>query len=341
VAKTLKSNEDGEERERIPFAKPYFGDDLNRQRMLDKIADILYEPSGERGKVSNGENCRKLEEEVCRIHGADRAFVCSSCTQGMMLMLGACGANGLCQTQSFTWPSTVIAANVQGSQIVPHDIDYEHWAVMHYPTHHKKSYALAVDTFGCDARPTSDVPLFYDRAHSLGVRFKHIGLASAISFSPSKLLTAGEGGAVLTNSARFVEAIAEARNMTSRLSEFSAIVALEGLKNIDALLEWKKETYEHYKRAFPMFEFQGGSGNHQVIGMLMESGEQRDRLMKALNDEIEFKAYYVPVHRKYQARVKLDLPITEDVANRILCLPSWFGVDRDYIIDRIKGVLNL
>ena len=308
---------------------------------MDKIADILYEPSGERGKVSNGENCRKLEEEVCRIHGADHAVVCSSCTQGMMLMLGACGAKGLCQTQSFTWPSTVIAANVQGSQIVPHDIDYEHWAVMHYPTHRNESYALAVDTFGCDARPTSDVPLFYDRAHSLGVRFKHMGLASAISFSPSKILTAGEGGAVLTNSKRFVEALTEARNMTSRLSEFSAIIALNNLRSLDHLLEWKKETYGRYKRAFNMFEFQGGDGNHQVIGMLLESREQRERLLSVLKDEIEFKAYYEPVHRKYQARVRLELPITEDVANRIVCLPSWYGVDRDYIIDRIKEALGL
>ena len=328
-------------RSRVPFAKPYFGDGLEKQRILDKIADILYEPSGERGKVSNGENCRRLEEEVCRIHGADHAIVCSCCTQGMMLMLGACGAKGLCQTQSFTWPSTVIAANVQGSQIVPHDIDYEHWAVMHYPSHHKESYALAVDTFGCDARPTSDVPLFYDRAHSLGVRFKHMGLASAISFSPSKLLTAGEGGAVLTNSKKFVAAITEARNMTARLSEFQAIIALNSLRNLDLLLEWKKETYARYKQAFPMFEFQGGDGNHQVIGMLMESREQRERLLKVLQDEIEFKAYYEPVHRKYQARVRLELPITEDIANRILCLPSWFGVDRDYIIDRIKESLDL
>ena len=329
------------ERSRVPFAKPYFGDGLEKQRILDKIADILYEPSGARGKVSNGENCRKLEEEVCRIHGADHAIVCSSCTQGMMFMLGACGARGLCQTQSFTWPSTVIAANVQGSQIVPHDIDYEHWAVMHYPTHRNESYALAVDTFGCDARPTSDVPLFYDRAHSLGVKFKHLGLASAISFSPSKILTAGEGGAVLTNSKRFVEALTEARNMTSRLSEFQAIIALNNLRSLDRLLEWKRETYGRYKQAFNMFEFQGGDGNHQVIGMLLESKEQRERLLKVLQDEIEFKAYYEPVHRKYQARVRLELPITEDVANRIVCLPSWFGVDRDYIIDRIKEALRL
>lgn len=46
--------------------------------------------------------------------------------------------------------------------------------------------------------------------------------------------------------------------MTSRLSEFQAIIALNNLRSLDRLLEWKKETYGRYKQAFNMFEFQGG-----------------------------------------------------------------------------------
>lgn len=328
---------------KIPFARPYLGQQTERTLLSVDIGHLIencVDPEMD-VSVSNGENCRKLEETICRIHGADHAVVCSSCTQGMMFMLGACGAKGLCQTQSFTWPSTIVAANLQGHEIRPGDIDYEKWAVPRYPMHTKASYALAVDTFGCDVCPVSDVPLFYDRAHSLGVRFKHLGVASAISFSPSKLVTAGEGGAVLTNNERFVKPLTEARNMISRMNEMQALTVLHGLRNLDLLLNWKKETYDIYKRSFPQFQFQEGTGNHQVIGMLLDSKEQRDRVLEALKDEMLFKAYYEPVHLKWgSTKARFDLPVTEDVARRILCLPSWYGLDRHHVVDRIKAVLE-
>jgi len=48
------------------------------------------------------------------------------------------------------------------------DVDYDSWSVKHYPQNSQPTIALAVDTFGNDDNPTSDVSIFYDRAHSLG-----------------------------------------------------------------------------------------------------------------------------------------------------------------------------
>jgi len=324
---------------KIPFARPYMGEKTERTLLavdIGHLIDDCVDPEVDI-MLSNGDNCRKLEEVLAKMHGADHAIVTSSCTQALSIMLGACGSKGLCQTQSFTWPSTVVAANIQGHEIKLHDIDLEKWAVLEYPPHRSAAYALAVDTFGCDVNPLSEVPVFYDRAHSLGVRFKHMGLASAISFSPSKLMTAGEGGCILTNTKRFVGAITGARDLMSRMTEMQALVLLHGLRNLDTLLEWKRDTYHLYKKAFPEFQFQTGNGNHQVIGMLMESNKQRDLLVSALRDEIEFKTYYEPVHLKWGSqRMIFDLPVTEDVFRRILVLPSWYQCPRDHVIQRIK-----
>jgi hypothetical protein len=125
------------------------------------------------------------------------------------------------------------------------------------------------------------------------------------------------------------------------MTEVQALTILHGLKNLDTLLEWKKETYDKYKQVFSQFQFQSGEGNHQVIGMLLDSKVQRDGVMDALKDEIMFKAYYEPVHLKWgSSRIRFDLPVTEDVGRRILCLPSWYGLDRDHVVERIKAVLE-
>lgn len=329
---------DTKKRYLVPFAVPYHGGCEGENRIADSIAFALHN-----GQESNGENCRAFEEQVAKISGADYAIATNNCTQAMMVMLATCARDKvrLGRMPSFTWPSTLIAMNAQKypEGVVLDDIEYGSWNISVFRPHSRPSIALAVDTFGNDSNPVSDVPIFFDRAHSLGVRFRQIGMASALSFSPSKLVTAGEGGMILTNSRAFVEGMVNARNMTCRMDEKAAIEGLEGLDHLQKLLEWKSETYDRYRKAFPDFQFQEGQNwNHQVIGMLLDSHQQQDKLLKGC-PEIEFKAYYVPIHRSFS--YKKSLPVTEDVADRIVCLPSWYKVDREYVIRRIKETLGL
>jgi dTDP-4-amino-4,6-dideoxygalactose transaminase len=143
---------------------------------------------------------------------------------------------------------------------------------------------------------------------------------------------------MLTNLKRYVEALSNARDLMSRMPETNAMVGVHALRKLPELLQWKQDSYNKYKMAFPDFQFQEGEGNHQVIGMLMDSKEQRDKVFDMLKDEIEFKTYYEPLHLKNKQ--SSPLPTTEDVFNRILCLPSWYKVDIDYIIESIWGVLE-
>ena len=56
------------------------------------------------------------------------------------------------------------------------------------------------------------------------------------------------------------------------------------------------------------------------------------------NPDVEFKAYYEPMHLKYKGNIKL--PVTEDIARRIICLPSWYKVDRQKVIETVKKVIE-
>lgn len=324
----------------IPFARPYINE-ATQERIEKRIHEMLADTQ-KGGKISNGENVRALEKKVAEISGAEDAIACSSCTQAMAIALGASGVRGTCWTQSFTWDSTAVAANLAGASEVKFlEIDPERWAVKEYyarASGQEQGFTLAVDTFGAQFEPISYLPVFYDRAHSLGVKFRHIGLASILSFSPSKIITGGEGGMILCNRPKFAEAMRNARDLISRMTEANAIIALENLWHLDMMLAWKKETYEMYRNALPQLQFQVGDGNHQVIGALFPNKELRDKVMNTLKDDIEFKAYYKPLHLRNKQSPAM--PTTEDIYNRILCLPSWYGVERTFVIDAITDVIN-
>jgi hypothetical protein len=130
----------------------------------------------------------------------------------------------------------------------------------------------------------------------------------------------------------------DVRDLISRMSEANAIMVMEGLPYLTTLLEWKKDSYNLYKKAFPEFQFQVcQNSNHQVIGMLLDSHEQQQKLM--MDGRVEFKAYYEPMHIKFHGNVKL--PVTEDVSRRIICLPSWYRVDREKVVNIVKETLGL
>lgn len=324
---------------KIPFARPHIPEQTRRD--IERRIGAMLDNTQTTGKISNGEAVRELEMRVAEISGADEAIACSSCTQAMAIALGASGARGTCYTQSFTWDSTAIAANMQGSMVKFIEIDPERWAVKEYYARgsgSEQGYTLAVDTFGTEFEPISYLPVFYDRAHSLGVKFRHLGLASIVSLSPSKIVTGGEGGVILCNRPKFAEAMRNARDLISRMSEANAIIALENIKNLDEMLAWKKETFEMYKSGLPQLQFQVGDGNHQVIGALFPTQALRDKVVETLKDDIEFKVYYKPLHLRNKESP--PMPVTEDVYSRILCLPSWKGVERSFVIDAITDVIN-
>jgi dTDP-4-amino-4,6-dideoxygalactose transaminase len=330
--------------DKIPFARPHITD-MMVENIEMKIGATLRGAARGEARLSNGGYVEELEEKVAKMSGSDFAVACSSCTQAMVLGLGACGAHSeQGYTASFTWDSTAIAMTMQGTHVNMLDIDLEKWVVPVYEyggdARAGGGYAVAVDTFGLQYNPVSRVPLFYDRAHSLGQRFREIGLASFLSFSPSKIVTAGEGGMILCNKKRFVDAMRNGRNIMTRMPEANAIVALEGIKHIGELLDWKKDTYNFYKQRLPfIFQDCTGGSNHQVIGMLLDTHDQQEKLRQM--QDIEMRFYYEPLHKRSATFEAGQLPNTMSVYERIVCLPSWMGVDREYIVKRIKETLEV
>lgn len=165
-----------------------------------------------------GPKITELEKRLCELTGAKYAVVCSSDTAALHI---ACMAAGVSEgDEVITTPITFLAsANCAvycGGKPVFADIDPENYNIsvkaVRAAITDKTKAIVAVDYTGqaVDLDPLMDICrekgiiLIEDAAHSIGTRYKgrpvgSIADMTTFSFHPVKTVTAGEGGAVLTD----------------------------------------------------------------------------------------------------------------------------------------------
>ncbi|MDD5564741.1 MAG: DegT/DnrJ/EryC1/StrS family aminotransferase, partial [Thermoanaerobaculaceae bacterium] len=173
-----------------------------------------------------------------------------------------------------------------------------------------------------------NLKLIFDAAHGLGSIYKGkkvgcFGDAESFSLSPTKLLTTGEGGIVTTNSddiASFVRAgrtygdlgsyDPEFSGLSSRMTEFSALLGIEGLDILEENAGRRNKIAGLYKELLsemPGVSFQkidkALRSSYKDFSILIDEaafGLTRDALFDSLAAEnINAKKYFCPpVHRQ-------------------------------------------
>ena len=212
--------------------------------------------------------------------------------------------------------------------------------------------------------------LIFDAAHGFGASRQgravgSFGDAEVFSLSPTKLLTSGEGGLIATPHDDVARSLRSGRDygnsgdydtqfvgLNARMSELHAALALESLSDIDARIARRRELGRRYSRhvdEIPGLRSQAADDGDDVtykaysIVVEPEYGVERDVLVDALRAEgIETRRYFSPaVHEQkpYEASAAADLPVSTDLARRIVTLPIWPGMS-DTDVDTIADVLT-
>ncbi|CAA9260826.1 MAG: Aminotransferase, DegT/DnrJ/EryC1/StrS family [uncultured Acidimicrobiales bacterium] len=215
--------------------------------------------------------------------------------------------------------------------------------------------------------------LVFDAAHALGSiaggrPVGSSGEAEVFSFHATKLCNAFEGGAVATNDARLAAALAEARNfgfagedeisglgINAKMSEVSAAMGLVSLDALDHFVHAHRTNHEHYRVGLA-----GGRGvtlrdpdsratptrPYVVIEVEDEAGLSRDELLAVLRAEnVLARRYFfpgchrVPPYRDDPRSSPVPLPVTEQVLDRVLVLPTGTATSTP-AIDRICEVVR-
>jgi len=278
--------------------------------------DIDYYVPNLNGMLSNKDYTRFLEEGIKDLYDVEHAIACSSCSIGLLITLQAIHQItklGYMVTPAFAWFSSKWAIRTANLDCIMEDIDRETWLMNDIGYNQ-----LLVHTFG-NIVESKGKNTIYDGAHALGSKIKDFGLATVFSLAPSKLITSCEGGVIVTNNSELAGKITQLRDKVSRMSELNALWGLKTLERLDDVLTWKKECRKYYEKNLPgQFQKIPIDSNHATIGFLTDM---------EMPSGIEFKKYYEPLEK--------GLKNTDYVYRKIICLPSYYGVDYEKVVELI------
>ena len=220
------------------------------------------------------------------------------------------------------------------------------------------------------------VKIIYDAAHAFGV-FNHVecvdrvekksighcGDMSMFSFHPTKLFHSCEGGLLVFKDTKVQEKLHELRNFAihgelsctdvgtnAKMNELQALMGLECLKKIDDLLDYRQKVYSAYAEVFsdcPEVKLVPYSQNKAYVSVLFKDFETRERVYAELQEKCNVfsRRYFYPLLTDFApyAYAKGTCPIAEDLAPRVLTLPTYYGLsleDVKSIAESIKEIIS-
>ena len=189
-----------------------------------------------------------------------------------------------------------------------------------------------------------NIPIIEDSAQSLGTTYKkkHTGTffeMGCYSMYPAKVMTAGEGGFIVTNSKKLRDKLLMIRNhgmvhgydtkifgLNLRLPEINAAIGTIQMKKLPNFLKSRKKNAEFLSTLISDLKIKlpQQRKNENVNWYLYTiATEKRDRLLKKLNEKgIGAASYYpTPVHQTPFYKQKTKLPVTTWAASHVVSLP--------------------
>jgi len=344
------------------------------------------------GTITAGKLVGLLEEEVARFTETDYAVAVSSCTSALILALAALD---LPEGSEVVVPSFTFGATVQPllwNRLTPVYVDCLPGTMTVDPDQVSRAIGpgttaiCAVTIYGLPADLDAltqisrkhGIPLILDSAQGLGSTFEQrptggFGLCEAFSMSPTKVVTAVEGGMVTTNNHDLAAKVRSMRDygkgpdgeemifngLSARMSELHAAVGLLSLRNAEKLIRSRGRLIRDYReeaanlpgcRVQEYPENRTTSGNYFVLLIGPDAKATRDGVLQGLNaQDIQGKRYFhPPIHeqnafRNRPHRIVGDLKNTRSAASEALALPLYSHMTHDEqqrVIDALKDILT-
>ncbi len=221
--------------------------------------------------------------------------------------------------------------------------------------------------------------LFEDAAHAHGSVLDNrkagaFGDAAAFSFFPTKVMTSGEGGMIVTNSETIRDEALIYRDQGKmdpsanlhgrlgynwRLSEPHAIIGLSQLRRLNEFIEARNRIAKIYDKGLETIRGisvvkvpENSVCNYYKYIAMLEPGIERSDLKKELREKFDVgltgEVYELPCHLQPIFKSLCgckggDFPIAEDICSRHICLPMFVTMTEnqaEYVVDAISQVIS-
>ena len=368
----------------VPAAKIQFLPE-DRVWISDRIQEVLAS-----GQLTLGKYGAEFEKEFAKQCGVRHAIAVNSGTSSLEIMfrsLGVAGKKVIVPTNTFF--ATAAAVVHAGGIPILTDMDPESFALD--PETVKKN--LLPGTVGIvvvhiggiisaqmpallELAKENGLWLVEDAAHAHGSSLGNTGAGAfgnggSFIFYPTKVMTSGEGGMIVTNDDRlaeesriyrdqgkksFTENVHVRMGYNWRMSEPHAIIGLKHLQRLPGMIADRQTIagiYDEELRGFNNLDTlcipQNGVCNYYKYIAVLKEKRDRKELKKILREQygvsLAGEVYEEPLHKQpvFAEYASGPLPISEDLCARHICLPVFSGMqasDARQVIHALREVIG-
>jgi dTDP-4-amino-4,6-dideoxygalactose transaminase len=369
---------------KVPAARIVFPED-DRKAVLALIDESL-----RTGALTLGPTGGRFEEAFAARHQAPHAVAVSSGTSALEIIFRAIGVEGrdvVVPTNTFYATAAAVAA--AGGRPRLADVSAATLALSPATVEAALTPATAVVVLVhigglitpqvdqiralCDRR---GVLLVEDAAHAHGASYQgrpagSFGTAAAFSFYPTKVMTSGEGGMIVTADDRIRDEALIYRDQGKagflggdhvrmgsawRMSELHAAVGLVHLGRLDEAIATRQAAAARYDKALAALPGCEAltvpadcESNYYKYVALLDPAIDRASLKTELREEagvtLSGEVYALPLHgQPVFADLSTDaFPVADDVCRRHICLPVHSDMtddEADYVVDALGRALS-
>lgn len=359
---------------RINQMEPWIGDE-------EKRAVMHYLDSG--GWLTEFKKTKEFEQMIAVYVGTKHTSVVNNGTVSLVIALMALGIKGEDEVivPDYTMIASANAVILAGAKPILVDIDRANLCLDLHMVEEAitpRTKAIMLVTINgrypkmgkfVDFANNHDLFLIEDAAQSLGSRYKgkHLGTfgdVGSFSFSAPKVISTGQGGALVTDNEEIYQKILKIKDFgrtqggvdyhenigyNFKFTDLQAVIGIEQMKKLDWRVKRKKEMYKLYRdllEDIEGIEFVGTNledTSPWFIDILVKKGEkERDKLKSFLDEKgIGTRPFYPAIHTQPPySWVKGDFKNSKYVSTRGLWLPSASFLSEEDIERICKEIKN-
>jgi dTDP-4-amino-4,6-dideoxygalactose transaminase len=370
---------DAADNRKVPAAKIQFLPE-DRAWIAERIQEVLAS-----GQLTLGKYGEEFERQFARFCGTQHAVAVNSGTSALEIILRALRVQGqdvLVPTNTFF--ATAAAVIHAGGRPVFVDMDPESFGVrpedLEKRLTSKTAGLLVVHIGGIVSRRLPELQLWAikrglwlveDAAHAHGSSYQGVhagafGVAGSFSFYPTKVMTSGEGGMIVTNTASIAEEARIHRDQGKasftvnahvrmgynwRMSEPHAIIGLRHLERLPAMIEDRQRVAALYDRELRTFKNLAavtippdGVCNYYKYMAVLHERRDRKALKLQLREQygvsLAGEVYEEPLHKQpvFEEYVSAPLPVAEEYCARQVCLPIFSGMEERDALQVVRAL---
>jgi dTDP-4-amino-4,6-dideoxygalactose transaminase len=325
--------------------------------------------------TNRGELVVELEEKLKAYLGVSNILITNNGTIPLQIALKLLGKGGEIITTPFSYVATTAAIVWENCTPIFVDIHPEYLTIdetkIEAAITDKTTCILATHVFGnpCNVEEIEriakkhNLKVIYDAAHCFGVIYKgksifEYGDISTCSFHATKLFHTGEGGAIFCKDPELFHQIYYSHNfghdgplafhglgINGKISELQAAMGLAVLPYMASILQGRQEAVNTYKQklnpAFQVLKLREESQwNYSYYPVIFETKAEMLSAEKKLNEKnIIPRRYFFPSLCNLPYVQKQKMAVSERIANSILCLPLYHGLDNKHL-EQVCTLIN-